>query len=53
MIAAPSIALISILAIMSAVGTAILRHPWQRFLALGCAMLEVGIVIILVGIVSR
>lgn len=48
MIAVPSIALISLLAMLSMVAAVVLRKPWQQWMAVGCATLEVAAVIALI-----
>lgn len=50
MIAVPAIAMCGMLAMLSMVGTTILSKPWMRYTALGCAILETGMVIFLVVI---
>lgn len=52
MIAIPSIAMVSLIAMLSMLGAVILRKPWMKFTALGLAAVEVGLVIFLV-IVAR
>lgn len=44
MVAIPSIAMCGILAMLSMVGATILSKPWMRYAALGCAILETGMV---------
>lgn len=50
MIAVPGIAACGIMAMMSMMGALILSKPWMRYVALGCAALETGMVIFLVCI---
>jgi hypothetical protein len=47
MIAIPSIAMLLLLAVLSVFGSNILRRPWQRWTALGCAFIEVAAVVII------
>lgn len=53
MIAAPSIAMIAMLAMLSMFGATILRRPWQRWVALGCAAAEIAAIFILIAEVQR
>ena len=53
MSAAPSIAMILMLAFLSMFGATILSKPWMRWTALGCAVVEVAMAIFLICIVSR
>lgn len=45
----PSIAMISLTAMLSLLGAAILRKTWMRIVALGCAGIEIGAVITLLA----
>jgi hypothetical protein len=52
MTAIPSIVLVAWLAMLSMVGAVVLRRPWQKYVALGCAAIEVAVVAFLVVLVS-
>ena len=52
MIVIPSIALCGLLAMLSLVGAMILTKPWMRYVAIGCAALEIGMVLVLVVAVT-
>lgn len=53
MSAAPSIAMIAVLAMLSFFGAMILSRPWQRWIAFGCGIFEVAAVIFLLVEVHR
>lgn len=48
MIAIPSIVLLTLLALLSFIASAVLRKPWMRYVAQACAGIEIALALFLV-----